>query len=266
MNDKITIFLNSDLLDKYLIGQTDYDETKLVESYINKYPQVKDTYNKLQDNLEFVAQTQAIEAPKAVLNSVLEALDTKPVVTLQQQTIKRKSWFSYAIAASFAALIFAGSSYILYDQNQQLKGENQKIVDEIFDLRGDIQNNNQKLSTLMDQFLQLNNPETEKYVIKGNKRAKNLKTVAYINPKERTSLIDVVSLPQLPEEQQYQMWADIEGKMVNLGILKESDRKLKPIPYSEDALGLHITIENKGEANTYKGNSVAEILLKNSKQ
>lgn len=266
MTDKINIFLNSDLLDKYLIGQTDNDETLLVESYIEKYPQVNDAYNKLQDNLEIVAQAQAIEAPKLVLDNILDELDTKPVVFLEQKSVKRRSWLNIAIAASLATLIFAGSSYLLHDQNRQLMDENQKIVDEIFDLRSDIKNNNQKLSTLMDQFLQLNNPETEKYVIKGNKRAKNLQTVAYINPKERTSLIDVVSLPQLPEEQQYQMWADIEGKMVNLGILKESDRKLKPIPYSDDALGLHITIENKGEANTYKGgNSVAEILLKNNK-
>ena len=126
-------------------------------------------------------------------------------------------------------------------------------MDEIFDLRDDIAKNNQRLDEIMKQFKQLNNPETEKYIINGNNRAKNLKTVAYINPKEKTSMIDVVSLPQLPEEQCYQIWAEVEDKMVSLGILSETDRQLREIPYTEDALALSITIEPKG------GNSIATL-------
>ena len=99
--------------------------------------------------------------------------------------------------------------------------------------------------------------------MQGNNRAKNLKTVAYINTKSKTSMIDVVSLPQLPEEKCYQIWAELQGKMVSLGILNETDRQLRAIPYTEDALGLNITIEPKG-GNTIASleNSVAEIQLK----
>ena len=112
--------------------------------------------------------------------------------------------------------------------------------------------------------MKLNNPETEKYVLRGNDRAKNLKTVAYINAIDKTSMIDVVSLPQLPENQNYQIWAELQDKMVNLGILDISDRKLKSIPYMEDALSLSITIEPKaGQSNTNTENAVAEITLKN---
>ena len=42
----------------------------------------------------------------------------------------------------------------------------------------------------MRQFLKLNNPETEKYVLRGNDRAKDLKTVAYINSIDKSSLIE----------------------------------------------------------------------------
>ena len=136
------------------------------------------------------------------------------------------------------------------------------MVDEIFDLRSDIEKNNLMLDNVMRQLLKLNNPETEKYIMKGNERAKNLKTVAYINPKEKTSMIDVVSLPQLPEEQCYQIWADLQGKMVSLGILNESNRQLMSIPYAENALALSITIEPKG-GNTIASleNTVAKISL-----
>lgn len=261
MNEKINIFLNSGLLEKYLLGETTSEQSEEVESYISKYPEVQNAYNTLQFNLEVVAKSNAVEAPRSVLTNVLEALDEKPVIALNDKR-NYKKWYKYSVAASIAALIFAGSTYLFYSQNQKLSNENQVVVEEIFDLRNDIEQNNKMLDKVMRQLLRLNNPETEKYIIKGNERAKDLKTVAYINTKEKTSMIDVVSLPDLPDEQCYQIWAELQGKMVNLGILDMADRKLRNIPYMEDALALSITIEPKG-GNTIASveNSVANISL-----
>lgn len=252
MNEKITTFLNSGLLEKYLLGETTSAETAMVESYISKYPEVQNTYNTLQYNLEIVAKSNAVEAPKNILNNILDELDEKPVVKMKTPN-KYKSWYKFSVAASIAALIFAGTSYLFYNQNQKLSKENDVVVEEILDLRSDIEQNNIMLDNVMRQLLKLNNPETEKYIIKGNERAKDLKTVAYINPKEKTSMIDVVSLPQLPEEQCYQIWAELQGEMVSLGILSEADRQLKTLPFTEDALALNITIEPKG------GNTIASL-------
>ncbi|WP_194765797.1 anti-sigma factor domain-containing protein [Tamlana sp. I1] len=261
MNEKVNTFLNSGLLEKYLLGETTSAETELVESHISRYPEVQNAYNTLQFNLEVVAKSNAVEAPKSILNNILDELDEKPVIALKPQRNYRK-WYKYSIAASITALLFAATSYIFYNQNQKLAQENQVVVEEIFDLRNDIDKHNEMLDKVMRQLLKLNNPETEKYIIKGNERAKNLKTVAYINAKEKTSMIDVVSLPQLPEEQCYQIWAELQGKMVNLGILDKADRKLRSIPYMEDVQGLSITIEPKGGNNiASKENSVANITL-----
>ena len=264
MNDKITTFLNSDLLEKYITGDTTSKETELVENYISKFPEVEHAYNILQHNLEIISKYHAVEAPRSILNNVLESLDQdNPVIQLQTQPNTQKVWYKFSIAASVVAALFACASFIFFTKNLELKRENQVVVDEIFDLRSDIQLNNQRLDDVMSQFKQLNNTETQRYIIKGNNRAKNLKTVAYINPKEKTSMIDVVSLPELPEEQCYQIWAELNGKMVNLGILDETDRQLKSIPYTENALGLNITIEPKGgNTNASLENSVAEISLK----
>lgn len=253
-------FITSGLLDKYLVGETTSKESLEVEYYISKSKGIEAAYKTLQNNLELVAFANAKEAPKYILSNILEAIDEKPVVALKQKS--RAPWILYGIAASFIAALFAVASFYLYTQNQALLNENHTIVDEIYDLRSDITNNNSKLNALSKQFSQLNNPETAKYVLKGNKRAKNLQTVAYINPKEKTSMIDVVSLPSLPQNQEYQIWAAMQGKMVNLGILNETDRRLQQIPYTEDALGLSITIEQKGKAPSISTETpVAEIEL-----
>lgn len=263
MNKKPNIPHNYNLLEKYLIGQTNTSETKIIEELINSDSNVKSKYNKLQFNLELVSHVQAVNPPNHLLNSILNELDDKPVVSINKSE-RKKSWLNFAVAASVATMLFGGMSYKLYDQNQQLMSENKVIVEELFDLRTDISKNHLTLDFLRAQLDQLNNPETEKYVLKGNKRAKNLKTVAYINIKEKTSMLDVVSLPELPKEQCYQIWADIQGKMVSLGILSDADRRLQNIPYTKDALGLSITIEPKGGSTEVSSTEtpVAEISLK----
>jgi hypothetical protein len=208
------------------------------------------------------ARTNAVKPPTNVLASILNELDEKPVITLNETRKRSKSW--YSIAASIAALVFAGSSYMLYTKNQVLLEENNTIAEEVFDLRKDINENNNKLDNVLRAFNRLNNPETEKYVLRGNERAKELKTVAYINPIDKSSLIDVVSLPKLSDEQTYQMWANLQDRKINLGTLDASNGKLKSVPYIEDALSLSITIEPKnGNKMTSSENSVAEIPIKN---
>lgn len=260
METKLHSFLNSDLLNRYLVGDTTPSESSEVEFFIDNYPEVAEAYDKLQDNLAIVAKLDAKKAPKGILDSVLKAVheneDTKVITLVKEQKL---SW--YSIAASAAAVVFAVTSFMLYNENKALNDENQVVVEEIFDLRGDIQNNNAKLDDLSRQFMKLNDPDAKKYVINGNERAKNLKTVAYINPVEKTSMIDVVTLPKLPKEQYYQIWGELQDRMVNLGILDPSASNLQPIPYLEDALALSITVETKGRQSLGK-DEVAEISLK----
>jgi len=154
---------------------------------------------------------------------------------------------------------------MLYQKNQNLNSENNIVDAEILDLRSDIDDTNSKLDELSRKLLKLNNPDAQKYVFNGNERAKDLKTVAYINPVEKTSMIDVITLPQLPKEQHYEIWAELQDRMVNLGILDESNRNLKQIPYMEDALALSIKIGTSGDAVNENDTEVAEISLKDKK-
>ncbi|MFD2551853.1 anti-sigma factor domain-containing protein [Bizionia sediminis] len=262
MQTNVKKILESDLLEQYLLNQTTPEQRLYVAHCIAQYPDVAKAYNKLQNQLELVAQTQAISAPKTVLQNVNNIISQQSATAPVTKSSPYRNWLPMGIAASIIALIFAGTSLWLYNQNQALKIENQKIADEIFDRLEDLDDKKNRLNAMMAQVKQLNNPETEKYIIKGNNRAKNLKTIAYINAKEKTSMIDVVSLPKLPEEQCYQIWAELDDKMINLGILSDTHRQLKPIPYPENALALSITIEQKGNNLTAtKENAVAEIYL-----
>ncbi|MGB5229238.1 MAG: anti-sigma factor [Eudoraea sp.] len=240
MKDKIRIFLDTDLLEKYLLGNTTPEESMQVERYIAMYPEVRKTYDELQTNLETFAKLHALKTP--------EGLKTKILNRIKAQNTGRRKFQRYAIAASIAAFLFAGSSYFFWNQNQNLQDENVIVNNKIRTLEEDMK---EQLEDVRNQFIVLNNPQTKKYTVNGNKKAKELKAVAYINPVKKLSYINVQSLPNLPDNQCYQMWAEVNGEMVNLGVIKNVDDKdrLRPLPYAENAIG-YITIEPQGGNDT----------------
>lgn len=240
MKEKIKIFLDSDLLEKYLLGNTDEHEALQVERYIAMYPEVRQTYNELQDNLEAYAKLYSIKTP--------EGLKEKIMARIKAESIGKKRFFRYAIAASFATLIFAGASYFFWNQNQSLQQENIIVSNKIKDLE---ENMRAQLEDVRNQFIVLQNPQTKKYNVKGNKKAEELKVIAYINPVKKLSFINVEKLPNLPENQCFQMWTEVNGKMVNLGVIKQAtnQEKLLAMPYADNAVS-YITIEPKGGNDT----------------
>lgn len=236
MKEKIKIFLETDLLEKYLLGTTSQEEALQVERYIAMYPEVRSTYNELQENLEIFAKLHAIKTP--------EGLKDRIQTSIKKEYSGRSKFFRYAIAASFAALIFAGASYFFWNQNQNLQEENVIVNNKIQNLE---ENMRIQLEDVRNQFIVLNNPKTRRLTVKGNNKAKELKAVAYVNPVKKLSYINVSKLPHLPEDQCYQMWAEVNGQMLNLGVIQEASNseKLMALPYGENAVG-YITIEPTG--------------------
>jgi len=236
--DKVNIFLESDILERYLLDRTTSEENATVDYFLSTSQEVRDTYAELQENLERYAQTYATPPPAELRDRILDSIKGKEQV--------KRSFPWMAVAASIAAFMFAGLSFMFWSQNEQLWNERQVTNNLIQDLNEDVNSNKYKLAQVESQFLILNKPETSKYVLDGNRRARRFKAVAYVNNLEQKSYVNPVLLPELPDDQVYQMWASVDGKMVPLDILKMSKDQLTEIPYEERMASLQITIEPKG--------------------
>lgn len=240
MKEKIKLFLESDLLEKYLLDATSTEETLRVERYITMYPEVRQAYDELQENLEAFAKAYALKTPKGLKEQIL--------FRIRQEKRSKSTFYKFGVAASITALFFAVASFFFYNQNQSLQQENSMVTNKIKNLEMDMKI---QLEDIRNQYIVLNNPNTKKYTVKGNKKAEDLKAVAYINPVKKLSYINVSSLPQLPADKCFQMWAEVNGKMVNLGVIKKfnSKEKLLALPYADNAVG-YITIEPQGGNET----------------
>lgn len=234
MKQKLQTILDSDLLENYLMGTTSDEETLRAERYISLYPEVRKTYYELQENLETFARLHAIVPP--------DELKEKIMTQIRKENKIGSRFTKFAGAASFAILVSAGSSYFFWNQNKSLLEEKAIVNNKIDDLQGEMR---EQLEDVRNQFIVLQNPETKQYKFMGNKKAQELKAVAYVNPVKKLSYLNVSKLPHLPENQCFQMWAEVNGEMVNLGIIKEADKRLMALPYFDNAVG-YITIGPKG--------------------
>ena len=250
MKEKVKIFLESDILEKYLVGDTTKEESQKAERYIAMYPEVRETYDTLQKNLETFARMYAKTTPEGLKELILSSAKKEKMLS--------KRFYRYAVAASVAIMLFAGSSFFFWNQNKNLQEENALVTNKIKYLEDNMKD---QLAEMRNQFIVLNKKKTKKLEVKGKREGKELKAIAYVNPVKKLSYINVSNVPQLPENKCFQMWAEVNGELVNLGVIKQFDDKdkLLALPYADNAIG-YITIEPEG-GNTAPSvdNIVADI-------
>ncbi|WP_339849994.1 anti-sigma factor [uncultured Dokdonia sp.] len=255
MSDRVSQFLESDLLERYLLGATSPIESQEAEHFIAKYPEVEQTYIELQENLENYATSYAVKAPDELRASIVKATKTKP----------KRALPILAITACMIAAFFGLVAIMIYNQNQELLEDRRFTSNLLENLNDDIVSNREMLQSVEEQFMILNNTSTQKYILQGNVRAQRLEAVAYVNELEQRSYIHVNSLPELPDEQVYQMWASVDGTLVPLDILKVTKDNLVEIPYEERMASINVTIEPKGGSKeATKANEVATINFDNN--
>jgi hypothetical protein len=260
MDKKLKSFLSSGALDRYITGIANHTEKAEAEYFIENFTEAKKLYLKLQTQLEINDALKAEEAPSHLLSKIIDEIEPSYPKNQNQFFVNRFNW--YPIAATISTVCLAITSFILFNKNQNLNSENQIIAEEVFDLRDDINTNNERLNNVLNQFSRLNNHNTEKYIVEGNHKGEQFKSVAYINPVEKLSIIDVVELPKLEEDESFQMWAHSHNKTFNLGALNDSLNNLKHLPFVDGAVSYSITVESKKSSNQIKSNKkVAEFKL-----
>ncbi|MEM1319491.1 MAG: anti-sigma factor [Bacteroidota bacterium] len=254
MKEELKKILESSLLEEYLLGLCSDGESRRVEQYIEQYPEVRMEYELLQDNIEQYARQLATPAPVGLKAQVLEEIDRltavqaappppppPPVTPIVE--IRRPWW---AAAAAIAALIFALGSFLLWQQNSELQTQKLSLQTGFDELKATCEENNRLLASSQQQLEFLQAPGTAKFVLQGNQMASGLSVAAYWNEAQQRNLINVLNLPALPNNQCYQLWADVDGKMLDLGILPNIQDSFKELKYLANATSLNLTIEPEG--------------------
>lgn len=149
-----------------------------------------------------------------------------------------------AVAASLAALFALGGMYF-YQQwrtNNQALDALQIELSEKQDRVNDLERSYQQLAERMDL---LNGENVTPVLLAASEMAPDARAIAYLDHEKKRVVVNAAALPELNANETYQMWADVEGEMINMGLLPAS-KDLVAMTYIENAESLNITIEPEG--------------------
>ncbi|MBC2845614.1 anti-sigma factor [Winogradskyella flava] len=245
MMDK-KMLLENGLLAQYVLGELNAKDREQIEQLLASDAELKAHFDQLEADFEQLGQDNAIAPPAAVKSQLLDAIkssasnDTK-VVHLQPKN--NTKWY-LGIAASIAAFLLAGSFW-MYNQLNDVKQQLQTVESNNTELNTTIEVLNKELQDTNTFYTAIVNPDTEQYILKGNDLLPEAKVVSYVNHKTKSVVINTERLPKLDADHDYQMWADVEGEMINMGVISK-DKNLMTMAYIDHAESLNITIEPAG--------------------
>ncbi|NRA93726.1 MAG: anti-sigma factor [Psychroserpens sp.] len=242
MMDK-TYILDQGILVKYVLGELNEKEILDVEQALSDYPELRDHLKSIEDNFEQLALENAIEPSESVKSKLLaEISNSDPKVIPLSSGNNAKTYLR--IAASVAAIFLVGSIY-LYFEWTATQAQLKLVEDQNSELNNELDQLSKDFNETSSLYASINDPNTKKYILEGNALMPEAKLISYVNDVERSVVINTTFLPELKDDQDYQMWADVEGEMINMGVI-DTKSPMLAMNYIDHSESLNITIEPAG--------------------
>jgi anti-sigma-K factor RskA len=236
--------IDSGILERYLLGELTIDEINELEHTIENNPELKAYYKQLEQDMEKMAMENAITPPGTVKQALLRRLEGDPeskIVPIKRTNTTR----SYTGIAATLAVLFLLSSFWLYQEMNSIQDDLRMVREQndlLLEEKADLEKN---YTETVKWFDILNNADTEKLVMRGNDLMPDAKAISYVNHINKTVILNTSGLPKLPAEKDYQLWADVDGEMIDMGVIPE-ESDMAVMTYIDKAESLNITIEAAG--------------------
>jgi len=239
-------YISSGILEAYVLGDLPDVERVEVERNLVEYPELKQELARIEETSEALLMKFAIEPPSLVKEKLMNAIQPAGKV-VQMKTASVLQW-KFAAAAS--VVIAVGASYLAYDYHAKWKNSEFALNDLIAQnkqIAQDYNQVNQKLDKVENHLRIIDNPSFTKVVMKGTPNAPQAVASVYWNEQTKEVFLSIQNLRELSQQNQYQLWAIIDGKPVDAGVFDANVAgliKMKDI--TKGAVTFAVTIEPRG--------------------
>ena len=259
--EDLKTYIESGVLELYVLGDLTVSERHEVELMLEKHPALREEIVEIEKSLQKYSEAHAEEAPEHLRSKILDRLEIAdeekdtPVVPIAKSGNKN-DFFKYAFAASIALLLISLIAIInlssqLRESNNQiaiLRESNQKFSSRVNYVEGQLDEARQSLKIF-------HNPEQYKLVnLKGTQNAPSASMMVAFSAEKEEVMIDLASLkmPANDAEHQYQLWALVDGKPVDLGVFdaKTDTAGMVKMKSIKAAQAFAVTLEPKGGSVT----------------
>jgi anti-sigma-K factor RskA len=246
-------YIESGVLELYIYDQLSDADRAEVEEMSFKYPEIKAELDAVQDAIDGYAKSHAHIPDPALRDKILSKLTlidaVEPKVVPMKPAVGSANTYRWLAAASVALFVVSGSMNLyLYDKYQNLSGQmaelqskNNVMADNNIHLTKQIEAVTGDLTTVSD-------PANVRVQLAGLPLSPTARALIFWDKERKSTYINTADLPPLAMEKQYQLWAIVDGKPVDLGVLPIDKQQTALVKVKDVSApqAFAITIEPKG--------------------
>lgn len=250
-------YIESGIIESYVMGLASESERAEFEQLCTQHPELVAARRKFEENIEVFAFDQALPIPPEVKGKIFEAIgktDSRTMTSLNPPKIDImenskgpvRSLGLLRFVAAAAVILLIVMVWLYYQTKQQ---------------NTDLVNTNDRLKvsldttkTILDRIVKekkegVGELNTTVVNMVGTKVAPKSSANVYWDSASTNVYLVVKNMPKLPNDQQYQLWALIDGKPNDLGVFDATDsRVILKMKNTKKAQAFAITIEKHGGA------------------
>jgi len=250
-------YIESGIIESYVMGLATESERAEFERLCAQYPELVAARRKFEESIEASAKEQALPTPPEVKVKIFEAIgksapsslgstssNPPKIHTMENSKSPARGPGMLRFAAAAAVILLIGMVWLYFQAKQQ----NQDLVKENDGLKIQRDTAQNILNRIVQEQKQaIGDPNTTVVNMVGTKSAPKSSANVYWDSASSSVYLVVKNMPQLPNDQQYQLWALIDGKPNDLGVFDATNEKLiLKMKNTKKAQAFAITIEKRG--------------------
>ncbi|HEU4860439.1 MAG TPA: anti-sigma factor [Chitinophagaceae bacterium] len=240
-------YISSGVVESYVLGLLTAQERFEFEQYCEAYPELKAARNAFELVIEKQAMENAVPPPSYVKEKILAAIQQKAapnpskLIKMEPATTRRSPGFGWLAAASVLLFLVTGYfAYTFYNQNKELKSSNNE-------LEAKISRTDSIMNKMLEDQRAINDPNVMVVNMVGTQKASPGSASIYWDSTSTNVYLVVKNMPKLATDKQYQLWAMIDGKPVDLGLFDQPQPNvILKMKNTQKADAFAITIESRG--------------------
>lgn len=240
-------YIASGVVEAYVLGELTHSEKIEFEQNLTRYPELREEVRLSELTLQELAFNAAVAPRQKLRKQILElaqsASANERVVALNPSA----NYWRWAAAASIVlALVASVMAYTYRSRWVETKLNLENLIAQNQQFATNYNVVNERLTKLQQDFAVIENAAFQKVVLKGTANDPSALATVYWNASTEEVFLSIQNLRSLAAEQQFQLWAIVDGQPVDAGVFnKEGDGLLK-MKLIKGAAAFAVTIEPRG--------------------
>ena len=246
-----TEYIESGILELYVFDQLSQAEKAEVEKMCLKHPEVLSELEAIQASVTGYAVSHKRNPDPALKEKIfaqLQLVDANEPKVVPMYTGSGNT-YRWLAAASIALCLVSGSANLyLYNKYQNVTGQLADIQSKNSVLADNNIHLTKQITVISNDLTTVSSPSNIRIELAGLPLSPAAKALIFWDKERKTTYINTSEMPPIAAGKQYQLWAIVDGKPVDLGVmpLDNTQTALLRVKDVSAPQAFAITIEPKG--------------------